>query len=325
VFYCQVNESLPATLSPLPSFPAAFRESGGTGEVCATIQIVVNEHETPVDIRPSPIAGTWYPGSAETLAQSIDQYLSAATIHPLDGDVIGIIVPHAGYRYSGQVAAYAFRYLENLAPETVAIISPMHALSAGRVLTSGHEAYETPLGIVPVDIELLEVFRKELTDSQGIDLVEIRNDREHSLEIELPFLQTVLDQPFRLLPIMLRDQNPETARAVGHTLGKVLERTDGLIVASSDLSHFYPEAAAASLDTEILARIEAFDPQGVLSAETEGSGFACGRGAIAAALWGARDLGAGKIKVVKYATSADVTKDFDSVVGYGSAVIYHEP
>ncbi len=294
----------------------------GSGEVCATIQIVVDEHETPVDIRPSPFAGTWYPGSADALAQSIDQYLNAATIQPLDGDVVGVIAPHAGHRYSGQVAAYAFRHLENLTPETVAVISPMHVPTADRVLTSAHEAYGTPLGIIPVDVDLLNKFQEELHETHGIELAQLRNDREHSLEIELPFLQRVLDRPFRLLPIMLRNQELQTAMAVGHTLGTILEGERAVIVASSDLSHEYPEASAKRLDSEMLARVEAYDPKGVLSAEEEGVGFACGRGAIAAALWAARDLGADKAKIVQYATSGDVTMDFDSVVGYGAAVIY---
>ena len=282
----------------------------------------MDENETPVDIRPSPIAGTWYPGSADSLAQSIDQYLNAATIQPLDGDVVGIIAPHAGHRYSGQVAAYAFRHLENLTPETVAIISPLHTPAQGRVLTSGHDAYTTPLGAIMVDTEALNKFQDNLKQNYGIELVQVRNDSEHSLEIELPFLQRVFDHPFRLLPIMLRDQGLDAVMAVGHTLGKLLEGTRAVIIASSDLSHFYPEAIAKRFDSEVLARIEAFDPQGVLSVEERGTGFACGRGAIAAALWAAQDLGADKAKIVQHATSGDVTTDFDSVVGYGAAVIY---
>ncbi len=282
----------------------------------------MDEHETPVDIRPSPIAGTWYPGSADALAQSIDQYLNAATIQPLDGEVVGIIAPHAGHRYSGQVAAYAFRHLENLTPETVAIISPLHTPAQGRVLTSGHDAYTTPLGVIPVDTEALNRFQENLEQDYGIELVQVRNDSEHSLEIELPFLQRVFNHPFRLLPIMLRDQGLDAVMAVGHTLGKILEGSRAVIIASSDLSHFYPEAVAKRFDSEVLARIEAFDPQGVLSVEEEGTGFACGRGAIAAALWAAQDLGADKAKIVQHATSGDVTMDFDSVVGYGAAVIY---
>jgi len=282
----------------------------------------VDENETPVDIRPSPIAGTWYPGSADALAQSIDQYLNTATIQPLDGDVVGIIAPHAGHRYSGQVAAYAFRHLENLTPETVAVISPLHTPAQGRVMTSGHDAYTTPLGAIMVDTEALNRFQVNLKQNYGIELVHVRNDSEHSLEIELPFLQRVFDHPFRLLPIMLRDQGLEAVMAVGHTLGKILEGSRAVIIASSDLSHFYPEAIAKRFDSEVLARIEAFDPQGVLSVEERGTGFACGRGAIAAALWAAQDLGADKAKIVQHATSGDVTTDFDSVVGYGAAVIY---
>ncbi|HEY44149.1 MAG TPA: AmmeMemoRadiSam system protein B, partial [Anaerolineae bacterium] len=232
-----------------------------------------------IDVRPSPISGTWYPGDPETLAQSIDHYLNDIVITPLLGELKGVIVPHAGHRYSGQVAAHAFRYLEGLTPEVVAVISPLHHPHLGQVLTTGHDAYGTPLGNVPVDHALLQRFEAELNENGGIEVSYVRNDGEHSLEIELPFLQRVLPQPFRLLPLMLRDQSRPTVEAVGHALGKVLIDQSAILVASSDLSHFYPQPMAQRLDAEVLSRIEAYDPSGVLSAEEEGLGFACGRAA----------------------------------------------
>jgi hypothetical protein len=143
------------------------------------------------------------------------------------------------------------------------------------------------------------------------------------LEIELPFLQRCLASPFRLLPIMLRDQSATVAQAVGRALSEVLR--DGpalLIVGSSDLSHFHPASTARALDGEMLARLESFDPEALLRAEDEGIGFACGKGALAAVLWAARDLGADVVRVLDYATSGDITGDDESVVGYGAAAIY---
>ncbi|HNB55299.1 MAG TPA: AmmeMemoRadiSam system protein B, partial [Anaerolineales bacterium] len=146
-------------------------------------------------------------------------------------------------------------------------------------------------------------------------------DPEHALEIELPFLQHVLGE-FLLIPLMLRDQSWETAHAVGEALAFALRGRDALLVASSDLSHFYPQFTAYPLDAEILRRIEALDAEGVIRANEEGVGFACGRGAIAAVLWAARRWGADQARVVGYATSGDVTGDFDKVVGYGAAVVF---
>lgn len=273
-------------------------------------------------VRPSPIAGTWYPGSAETLARSVDAQLNAAQAEPIPGEIVALIVPHAGHRYSGQVAGAAFRTLRGAERSPVAVVSPMHHPYPGQVLSSGHSAYSTPLGDIPIDQECLGRLEAALTSSGRIRVERITNDSEHSLEIELPFLQRSLSPGFRLLPVMLRDQDRPVAEAVGHALAAVLTGSKSLLVASSDLSHFYPAPIARALDQELLARVEAFDPVAVLTAEEEGVGFACGRAAIAAVLWAARDLGADRVRLLSYANSGDITGDFDSVVGYGAAVIY---
>lgn len=277
--------------------------------------------QAPIDIRPSPIAGTWYPGSPEALRRALDAFLSQAKQEPLEGEVVGVIAPHAGHRYSGQVAAHAFQYLRGLQPDIVAVISPLHIPAAGQVFTSGHEAYATPLGVVPVDQRCVAQLEAALEELSGPPLIAIRNDSEHSLEIELPFLQHILGEGFRLLPIMIHDPSRSATERVGHALARVLADEKAVLVASSDLSHFYPQEIAHRLDRQMLARVEAFDPQGVLEIEEQGLGFACGRAAIAASLWAARDLGARRVRVVDYATSGDVTGDYASVVGYGAAVI----
>jgi AmmeMemoRadiSam system protein B len=276
------------------------------------------------DIRPSSIAGTWYPGEPKALSQSIDRYLQAAEPVQIDGEVIGLITPHAGHRYSGLVAAHAFHCLEELKPQTVAVLSPLHHPHPAKVLTTAHEAYGTPLGRVVVDGELLQRIEDELTRNWGIEIQRLRDDNEHSLEIELPFLQHCITEPFTLLPIMLRDQSKATVKAVGQSLASVLADRVALIVGSTDLSHFYPQEVAQKFDKEILNRLEAFDPSGILAAEEKGVGFACGRGAMAASMWAAKALGADSVRVLKYATSGDVTGDYHSVVGYAAAVIYRQ-
>jgi AmmeMemoRadiSam system protein B len=226
----------------------------------------------PADIRPSPIAGTWYPGTAEGLTQSVDRQLEQAAVVTVPGTVVGVIVPHAGHVYSGIVAAHAFRLLKGLRPRVVAVVSPLHLPYRGEVLSTAHSAYATPLGPIPVEQGLLSDFERHLKDTSGLRLARVRDDQEHSLEIELPFLQRTLAGPFHLLPVMLRDQSPTVARAVGQSLAAVLHGQPALLVGSSDLSHFYPDPIARQLDSVILGRIEAFDPAGVLAAEDEGAG-----------------------------------------------------
>lgn len=277
--------------------------------------------ETSLDLRPSPIAGQWYAGDPKRLAASVDQYIAEARLPDLPGKVIGIMAPHAGHIYSGPVAGYAFAALRGLEPELVAVVSPMHYPYPDALITTAHHAYETPLGAIPVDSAAVKELDTRLRDFLGYGLSPVRRDPEHSLEIELPFLQRALPPGFQLLPVMVRDQSEGVTRALGQALAKVLSNRNGLLVASTDLSHFYPQRIAEKLDAEMLRHVAAFDPQGVLEAEEEGRGFACGRGALAAVLWAAKDLGADTVKILHHATSGNVTGDFTQVVGYGAAVI----
>ncbi len=271
-------------------------------------------------IRPSPIAGLWYSADAQQLAQQIDRYLAEAQIPPLQGQVIALVAPHAGHRYSGRTAGHAYKAILGPTFDLVALVSPMHAYYPAPVLTSAHSSYFTPLGEVPIDRESTDQLA-ELLAEETIGLTPIANDDEHSLEIQLPFLQRALSQPFHLLPVMVRRKDWRMAQILGTALATVLKHRNALLVASTDLSHFYPLPIANQLDTEMLSLIEAFSPQGVLQAEENGTGFACGAGAVAAVLVAARELGGNEVKVLHYSTSADETMDPASVVGYGAAVV----
>ena len=163
-----------------------------------------------------------------------------------------------------------------------------------------------------------------LEQELGYGLARVKRDREHSLEIELPFLQRVLEKEFQLLPVMVREQSHRATRLLGQCLAKALTGRNALLVASTDLSHFYPLKIANQLDAEMLRCIESFDPDAVINAEEEGRGFACGRGALAAVLWAAKELGANKVKILKHATSGDITGDTSQVVGYGAAVVLRQ-
>jgi hypothetical protein len=269
------------------------------------------------DVRPSPIAGTWYEGNAKTLARSVDDYLNNAQLPELDGKVVAVIAPHAGHVYSGPVAGYAFAALRGLSPELVAVISPFHNLSNHPLLTTAHDAYGTPLGPIEVDKAALA----ELSSHLDIPITPVHADREHSLEIELPFLQRALGGEFKLLPVMIRAQEVDVARKLGHALAGVIRDKNALLVASTDLSHFYDQKTAQALDAEMLRRFESFEPESIFEAEHTGKAFACGHAAVAAVLWAARGLGANKVQVLHHATSGDVTGDMSSVVGYGAGVV----
>ncbi|MEJ5225511.1 MAG: AmmeMemoRadiSam system protein B [Anaerolineales bacterium] len=273
------------------------------------------------DIRPSPIAGTWYHGRPDALSREVDGYLNRAELPALPGDVVALIAPHAGHRYSGAVAGYAFAAVRGRAYDVVAVISPFHQYASAPLLVSAHRAYETPLGIVPLDEVALATLESALRARAGLTLARIPYDHEHSLEIELPFLQRALAGNFQLLPVMVSAQTPQVSQALGDALAETLRGRNALLVASTDLSHFYDQNTALRLDAEMLRRIEAFDPPGIFEAEQTGKGFACGHAAVAAVLWAARSLGADTVTVLRHATSGDVTGDFSSVVGYGAAVI----
>jgi hypothetical protein len=267
------------------------------------------------------LAGTWYEGNPAALARAVDQYLDQAELPELPGEVVAVIAPHAGHIYSGPVAGYAFATVRGKSPDLVAVLSPMHQVFNQPLLTTAHAAYSTPLGQIPVDDEAVAQLDARLQEILGYGLARVAYDQEHSLEIELPFLQRALTGDFKLLPVMVRSQSPKISRQLGMVLAETLRGRNALLVASTDLSHFYTQKEALSFDTEMLRRIESFSPEDVFCAEEERKGFACGLGALTAVLWAARELGADTVKVLHHATSGDVTGDYSSVVGYGAAVV----
>jgi MEMO1 family protein len=277
--------------------------------------------QTVSTIRPSSIAGTWYEGQPNRLAESVDSYLERAKIEKFTGKVIGLVAPHAGHRYSGPVAGHAFAAARGLTPSLVAIIAPMHHPYPHPLITSAHAFYHTPLGDIPIARAALDDLSARLEAQLGFGLTAIANDPEHSLEIELPFLQRALATPFALIPVMVRQQDPHTSRILGESLAGILRGQNCLLVASTDLSHFYDQATAQKLDAAMLSAAESFDPDLLFEVERSGKGQACGIGALAATLWAAKTLGADAVKILNYATSGDVSGDYERVVGYGAGVM----
>jgi len=285
------------------------------------LHICYNEMDMQLNLRPSPIAGRWYEGQPKALANNIDNFLDKARIPELKGQVMAVVAPHAGHIYSGGVAGHAFAALRGQAPELVVIVSPMHQYYPQALITSSHDAYQTPLGPILIDRVAVAALNTILRSKLDIELTPVSHDPEHSLEIELPFLQRALASDFKLLPIMVRSQDAHILEQLGKSLAEVLKGKRFSLVASTDLSHFYDQQTAKSFDSEMLRQIEAFSPEGVLEAEKKGTGYACGHSAVATVLWACRGLGADTVKLLKYATSGDVTGDYMSVVGYGAAAI----
>jgi AmmeMemoRadiSam system protein B len=272
-------------------------------------------------LRPSPIAGQWYEGEPKALARNVDGYLDQAQLPELHGDVIGVVAPHAGHIYSGPVAGYAFAALRGLSPDLVAVLSPFHNYHNAPLLTPEYDAYTTPLGEIPIDNVSVRELDVLLKSALGFSLTRITIDPEHSLEIELPFLQRALNPEWKLLPVMVRAVEPRICQALGKALAEVLRGKNAILVASTDLSHYYAQQSALAFDNVMLSKVEALDPTGAFEAEKTDQGFACGLGALTAVLWACKELGANTVKILHHATSGNITGDYSAVVGYGAAAI----
>lgn len=276
-----------------------------------------------MNVRPS-IAGSWYSPDPTTLERALGEYLANVPESKLAPDsILALVVPHAGHRYSGAVAGHGYGALRGRTDGTVLILGPLHRGNGAPALTSHFDAYSTPLGEVAVDRAAAKQIGMALESRLGLGLLAVEEASEHCIEIQLPFLQMVLGS-FDLIPIMFAAHNEEVVRSLAGSLHDVFGEELPLLIASSDLSHFYPQARAEQLDREMLDRIVRLDPTAVLRAEEAGVGFACGRAAIAACLWASLAAGANRAKLLCYATSGDVTGDLQSVVGYASVSIYHE-
>ncbi|RLF32403.1 MAG: AmmeMemoRadiSam system protein B, partial [Thermoplasmata archaeon] len=277
-------------------------------------------------IRPPAVAGSWYPEDPALLQEMIDGMLAQVT--PVDGAPIALIVPHAGYAYSGEVAATGFRQLENGTYEVAVIIASDHQPPLSNPISVWDAGgFETPLGIVPVDVELAQ----ELIDADPhITADPAAHTDEHPIEIELPFLQRTCPH-CRLVPVLMGNEKPEVIHALAQALLTVLPGRRAVVIASSDLSHYPSYEDARQVDGATLAAIETGDPDTVHTA-IQGlmqSGWpnlvtcACGEAPIRVAMEVARGLGADTITVLRYANSGDTGGDREQVVGYGAVMFWH--
>ncbi len=273
------------------------------------------------DIREPLYAGTWYPDKPEILSQDIRRYLDHTKKEKVEGEIIALISPHAGYTYSGQVAAHAYQLIEGKTIETVVVIAPSHYVRFQGASIYPQGGFRTPLGVVPVDVELS---RKLMEKRKEIRFIPEAHAKEHSLEIQLPFLQRVL-KSFKLVPIVMEPTwSWDSCQSLASALADTMKGKNVLLVASSDLSHFHSYDKAVALDKGILSRIEQFDPEG-LSRDLQGNRCeACGGGPMITVMLAAKALGANKGTMLKYMNSGDVTGERRHVVGYAAGVFFKQ-
>jgi len=279
------------------------------------------------NIRPAAVAGSWYPASAERLGRDVDAYVAAAGTADVPAPR-AIVVPHAGLRYSGPVAAYAYHATRQARYSSIVLVGPSHFVGFNGVSIWPQGAWQTPFGAVQVDEELARAIAV-----QSPAVVDNREalGREHSLEMQLPFIAHLLpDVP--IVPMVMGYQSRETAFALGDAIAAALNGRGGssdlpaplppLLVASSDLSHFENAAIAEKMDQVVMDRVADLDPDGLMDALEREPHHACGGGPIVSVLHAARQLGATRAGVLRYADSGDVSGDKSSVVGYMAAAIW---
>jgi MEMO1 family protein len=276
--------------------------------------------------RPPAVSGIFYPSNPFELQKSLEQSFLNMNFGPgkmppsLDRKKIyGIISPHAGYAYSGSVAANGYYQVSNMNYETVIMAGPNHYGIGSGVATMRQALWKTPLG----DVEVNTDFADTISKNTVIDMDDFSHIRDHCLEVQLPFLQSIRkDDTFRIVPIIMNLQDIETAKDVGKTIAQAITSasTKALLIASSDFTHYEPNKEAHRKDLELIDTILSLDVSSFYAVLERLDISACGYGAIASIMIAVKELGASKAELLKYATSGDITGDNSSVVGYASIV-----
>ncbi|ADL19308.1 hypothetical protein ASAC_0902 [Acidilobus saccharovorans 345-15] len=281
------------------------------------------------EIRKPAHAGSFYPADRDDLVKSIE----SSFLHRLgpgklpqappsrNRTSVGYLVPHAGYMYSGPVAAHSYYNMaQEGAPKVVVVAGPNHTgLGEAASLWQG-DAWETPLGTVEVDREVEKLI---ISNTKYFTFDNEAHLYEHSVEVQVPFLQYIFDSNFKLVPIVIKLQNPEVSKDLADALVKIINENgvDLLFVASSDMNHYEPHDVTVSKDNEALRYVESLDPEGLFRVLEADDITMCGPGPAMTLLYMGRSLGATRAVILKHATSGDVTGEKDWVVGYASAVV----
>ncbi|MGC9517406.1 MAG: AmmeMemoRadiSam system protein B [Methanomicrobiales archaeon] len=279
-------------------------------------------------IRKPAVAGTFYEGTSESLKKRIEwcfkHELGPGEIPGKIGNkraIKGVLAPHAGYAASGPVAAHTYYHLvEDGFPETFVILCPNHYGMGSAVSTMTQGVWETPLGNVDVDQEFAETM---VQNSTIIDSETSAHVREHSCEVQIPFLQ-YFSQNFKIVPISMWMQDLETSQEIGLAIEETVKQLDRdvVVIASSDFTHYEPQEIAYSKDKQVLEAIKNLDEKLMVKRVSEQNVTMCGYGPVAATIVAAKGMGAQNCEIITYATSGDVMGDKSQVVGYASAIFW---
>ena len=276
-----------------------------------------------MQVRTPAVAGMFYPKSSEELKSSIRNCFlhkyGPGKLPPSleDKKIIGAICPHAGYEYSGSVAANSYYAISSQRPELVIIIGPNHWGIGRDIATMKEGVWQTPLGDVEIDSQYATEINKIC---KLIEIDSFSHTRDHCLEVQLPFLQEIFFHKFKILPLILIDQSHHATREVGKAIAKIAKIKKTMIIGSSDFTHYEPNDFAHAQDKSLIEAIISLDVDKFYNILQEKQISACGYGAIASTMIACKELGASKGILNKYATSGDITGDKSSVVGYASIV-----
>ena len=267
-------------------------------------------------LRRAAVAGSWYPSNPDELARQVDAYLGEAGA-PLEGEPLAVIAPHAGLMYSGPVAAHAYRQLAGRDIDVAVLVGPSHFVGFEGVAIYERGAFETPFGPVAIDEDCAAAVAAR---SPLVAPHPTAHAREHSLEMQLPFLRRVLPDA-RIVPLVMGFQRRDTAFALADAIAGAVGGRRAVLIASTDLSHYQSAATAAKLDARVIDRVRDFDAEGLMSLLEDFPEHACGGGPTVSVMRAVHLLGATEARVLKYADSGDVSGDKDAVVGYLAAAL----
>jgi hypothetical protein len=275
-------------------------------------------------VRRPATAGTFYEGTSKALREQIEGCFlhklgpgKIPTVHePGSQDIIGVICPHAGYMYSGPIAAHAYSKLASSGkPDIVVLFGPNHRGYGSGLAAADKGFWRTPLGDVEVDGETINSIVRE---SGIVDVDDSAHMDEHSIEVQLPFLQYLFGSDFKIAPICFLMQDLTSSKEVGQATARVLAGKNSVIIASSDMTHYEPQECAARKDRLVVDAVEAMNETKLYKVIESNGVTACGYGPIAALIAASKFLGGKEAKLLCYKTSGDVTGDYSSVVGYAA-------
>jgi hypothetical protein len=269
------------------------------------------------DVRKPVWAGAFYEGDQGRLEAVIDSYLkNARNLPSLSQEVQAIIAPHAGYVYSGQTAAYAYKLVQGRPYETVVIIGPSHHYGFDGCSIYPRGGFETPLGVAQVDEELAARIAK----SSKFSFVAQAHSKEHSVEVQVPFIQRALPGA-KIVPIVMGYPSRRTVYSLANALAEALAAKKVLIVASTDMSHYLSHEQAGAVDNRTISLLQKLNTDAIINEVTAGENVMCGGGGVAAAILAVKKKGTPRVEILHYADSSDASGDTEKVVGYLAAAV----